>query len=81
MAKHPVPKQKTSKGRTSRRFKAFQNRARIRLADAVNLKKCSNCGDSARAHHICESCGFYRGKDVQGKVAKAEEKITTIKAD
>lgn len=28
MAKHAVPKKKTSKGRSSRRYKSFQNRIR-----------------------------------------------------
>lgn len=81
MAKHPVPKKKTSRARGNRRYKAFQNKARIRLTDAIKILKCSNCGSPSRAHHACTECGFYRGKDVLGKVAKAEEKVTTIKAD
>ncbi len=81
MAKHPVPKKKTSRARGNRRYKAFQNKARIRLTDAIQLAKCSNCGSQVRAHHACTDCGFYRGKDMMGQVAKAEEKVTTIKAD
>jgi|GEM_PF-56608 len=83
MAKHPVPKKKTSKGRTSRRYKSFLNKARIRLTQAVNLKRCSNCGVAVLMHHACKKCGFYKGENVLGKTtkAKAEEKVTTIKAD
>jgi len=31
---------------------------------AVQLVRCSNCGTSIRPHHICPSCGFYRGKQM-----------------
>ena len=81
MAKHPVPKKKTSKARSSRRYKSFQNKARIRLTEAAKLKKCGNCGAAALMHHACSECGFYKGENVLGKTAKAEEKVTTIKAD
>lgn len=75
MAKHPVPKQKISRARGSRRYKSFQNRARKRLENAVQLSKCSKCGAVIRQHHVCGECGFYRGKDVMGMVKKAEKKI------
>lgn len=81
MAKHPVPKKKTSRARGNRRYKAFQNKARVRLSEAVQLAKCSHCGAQIRAHHACDECGYYRDKDLMGKMAKAEEKVTTIKAD
>lgn len=81
MAKHPVPKKKTSRARGNRRYKAFQNRARVRLENAVNLSTCENCGAVTRAHHVCGSCGYYKGKDVMGNMAKEAEKVTTIKAD
>ena len=25
---------------------------------------CPNCGDIALAHHVCSSCGVYKGKEV-----------------
>ncbi|MBU0981144.1 50S ribosomal protein L32 [Patescibacteria group bacterium] len=80
MAKHPVPKKKTSKARGSRRYKSFQNKARVRLSEAVQLGTCSKCGAVTLIHHVCPDCGFYRGKDVLGKAQKAEEKITKIQA-
>ncbi len=79
MPKHPVPKKKTSKARSSRRYKAFQNKARVRLADAVNLTVCSNCGAKIRAHYACSECGFFKGVDatvrVQAHTAKPAQKI------
>lgn len=81
MAKHPVPKKKTSKARGSRRYKSFLNKARVRLSQAVNLKKCGNCGSAVQMHHACQECGFYKGENVLGKTQKAEEKVTTIKAE
>lgn len=94
MAKHPVPKKKTSKARGSRRYKAFQNKARRRLTEAIQLVKCPSCGDMIRAHHACNACGSYRGKDLKAKAAPAapeatakkkgpakKEEVKTIKAD
>jgi ribosomal protein L32 len=84
MPKHPVPKQKTSKGRSSSRYKSYQNKARIRLTEAVKLVKCEKCGEDRKAHNACVECGFYRGKSVKNdtvKTAKTEEKVKTIKAD
>lgn len=84
MAKHPVPKKKTSKARGNRRYKAFQNKARTRLAENVHLSKCAKCGEVIRMHHACAACGYYGDKKVLGSSAAApvkEEKVTKIKAD
>jgi large subunit ribosomal protein L32 len=85
MAKHPVPKKKTSRARGNRRYKAFQNKARRRLADAVTLAKCDACGATIRAHHACQECGNFRGKSTRTETTTPEtgsdEKVTTIKAD
>jgi len=81
MAKHPVPKKKTSRARGNRRYKDFQNKARVRLTNAVTTTKCPKCGAAMQLHHVCTECGYYKGKDVLRKVAKVEEKVTKIKAD
>lgn len=26
--------------------------------------ECPNCGELMRPHHICEACGYYRGREV-----------------
>lgn len=85
MAKHPVPKKKTSKARGSRRYKSFQNKARKRLDNSVVLVKCENCGAKKQAHHACSECETYRGKSIKSTIQEApkkkEEKVTKIKAD
>ncbi len=80
MAKHPVPKKKQSTTRTHRRYRTFQNLVRVRLTGAVRLVPCAKCSEPVRLHHLCESCGHYRGKDRTGQVKKAEEKVTKISA-
>lgn len=80
MAKHPVPKKKTSRSKSSSRYKDYQNKARIRLEESIQIVSCSKCGAKSRLHHVCQECGFYRGKDILGKAQKAEEKITKIQA-
>jgi large subunit ribosomal protein L32 len=38
---------------------------------ARTLTKCTNCGAKILPHHICYSCGYYKGKPV---VVKKEKK-------
>lgn len=80
MAKHPVPKKKQSSTRTLRRYRTFQNLVRVRLLGGVRLVPCPKCAEPVRLHHLCSSCGHYRGKDRSGKVKKVEEKVTKIQA-
>lgn len=81
MAKHPVPKKKTSKARTNRRYKAFQNKARIRLDNAIQIVKCTNCGEPTQQHRACPACDFYRGKSTLKASEVEAAKVTTIKAE
>ncbi|MCB2179761.1 50S ribosomal protein L32 [bacterium] len=53
----PLPKRKISKGRRDRR----------RTHDALKARKlvaCPNCGEMRLPHHVCPSCGFYKGREV-----------------
>ena len=52
-----VPKRKVSKSKRNMR------RSHHRLR-AVNLGECSNCGELKLAHHICQACGYYGGREV-----------------
>lgn len=49
-----VPKKKTSKSRRGMR------RSHDSLKD-ITLTECSNCGSKKRPHHLCDSCGHYKG--------------------
>lgn len=54
-----VPKRKTSKRR---------KRAR-RTHDALtpmNLILCKNCSEKIQQHRVCQFCGFYKGKKIEG---------------
>ena len=53
----PLPKRKISKGRRDRR------RAHDALK-ARNLVACPNCGEMRLPHHVCPSCGYYKGREV-----------------
>lgn len=52
-----VPKKKISKSRRGMR------RAHDALK-AVNSVECPNCGARKLPHHICSSCGHYKGRQV-----------------
>ncbi|OIP81594.1 50S ribosomal protein L32 [Candidatus Peregrinibacteria bacterium CG22_combo_CG10-13_8_21_14_all_44_10] len=79
MAKHPVPKQKLCKSRTSRRYKSFANIVRSKLTDKIQLTTCPSCGEKVRAYHVCEACGQYKNEQIV-KSGGSKEKITKIKA-
>lgn len=52
-----VPKRKTSKSRRDMR----------RSHDALSPMRsgeCANCGARKRSHHVCPSCGYYKGRQV-----------------
>ncbi len=52
-----VPKSKISKSRRNMR------RAHDGLS-SIALIECSNCGEMKRPHHVCDSCGYYDGREV-----------------
>lgn len=81
MAKHAVPKKKQSTSRSNRRYRTFENLARIKLQRMTNLTRCEKCGATVIRHQLCKECGTYRGKDILGKMVKAEAKVTTIKTE
>jgi len=58
-----VPKKKTSKARRD------QRRSHHAIQPA-GQSVCPECGERKRPHHVCQSCGFYRDRQV---VAVAEE--------
>ena len=79
MAKHPVPKKKTTKRVTKQRYGSFQTKVLKKLSNTVNLVNCPDCGAKALSHTACPSCGKYRGRQVIDKQKKID-KITKIKA-
>jgi len=57
MAKHPVPKKRTSKAKRDSR------RSHHSLS-APNLVPCPQCGELKLSHTVCPSCGSYKGKTI-----------------
>jgi large subunit ribosomal protein L32 len=53
----PLPKRRQSSTRRDKR------RTHDNLTPAT-VVECSNCGETARPHHMCEKCGFYKGKQI-----------------
>jgi large subunit ribosomal protein L32 len=56
------------------------NRRSHHALKAVNLSKCTNCGDAHRPHHMCLSCGFYNGRQVMDLTAEKAKRDARIKA-
>jgi large subunit ribosomal protein L32 len=51
------PKRRTSRARRG-------NRRAHQAYPVAELVRCSNCGSTIKPHHVCPSCGFYRGRQV-----------------
>jgi len=51
------PKKRHSRARKGKR------RAHISLTTVTSVV-CTNCGKFHVPHHVCEHCGFYRGKQI-----------------
>ncbi|HEU5433366.1 MAG TPA: 50S ribosomal protein L32 [Thermomicrobiales bacterium] len=52
-----LPKQRVSRHRQG-------NRRRHDFIVAPTLVPCRHCGEKKRSHHVCPSCGWYRGRQV-----------------
>ncbi|HJN76401.1 MAG TPA: 50S ribosomal protein L32 [Myxococcota bacterium] len=53
-----VPKKRTSKSRKNMR------RSHDALKYVAASESCDNCGELKLRHHVCPTCGQYRGKQV-----------------
>ncbi len=65
----PLPKRKHSNQRTRLR------RTHYKL-DVPGVSECPRCHAPARSHHVCPSCGYYKGRlvvAVKEKQKKAED--------
>lgn len=61
----PTPKKRTPRSRRGmRRAHDF--------ATPVTVISCSNCASVVLPHHVCPSCGYYKGKEVVVAQAAAE---------
>lgn len=61
----PGPKSRVSRSRRGMR----------RAHDFVTPKTvidCGNCGSVVKPHHVCPSCGYYKGKEIVVAQAAAE---------
>ncbi len=52
-----LPKQRVSRHRQG-------NRRRHHHLSLPSLVPCRHCGETKQAHHVCPSCGWYRGRQV-----------------
>lgn len=52
-----LPKQRISRHRQG-------NRRRHHWIPELSLVPCRSCGEKKLAHHVCPSCGVYRGRQV-----------------
>ena len=53
----PGPKSRISKSR--RGMRRAHNALKV-----MPVSTCANCGSLAKPHHVCSSCGYYKGKEV-----------------
>ncbi len=57
-----------------------KNRRSHHALKASELAVCSNCGATHRPHHMCLSCGFYKGRMVMDLKAQKESREARLNA-
>lgn len=62
-----VPKKRMSNSKTAMR------RAHWDVIKAPTLTTCPSCSAPVRPHHVCASCGKYKGREVLAVAAQVEE--------
>lgn len=78
MAKHPVPKRKSTPTRSARRYAVHVKKALDKLAKFVHLIKDPETGELVPNHMVNPSTGRFRGRQV---VAQKAKKVTKLKAE
>ena len=73
-----VPKKKSSKTRTRRRWATYVTRMRKKILNRTNMVACSNCAEMKLAHVVCMSCGMYNDRKVLD--VEKTKKVTKIEA-
>ena len=56
------------------------NRRSHHALSAPTLATCSNCGSHHRPHHMCQECGFYKGRMVIDMKAKSDKRSARMTA-
>ena len=56
------------------------NRRSHHALTAPNLAVCKNCGAHHRPHHMCQGCGFYKGRVVIDILTKKKEREARMAA-
>jgi len=80
MAKHPVPKYKTSRSRSKKRHATWESQLANYWENKTQAVKCSDCEKPKLAHHICQECGSYKGRKIINKDKASDAKIKVVKA-
>lgn len=57
-----------------------KNRRSHHALKAPTLAVCANCGANHRQHHMCLSCGFYKGRQVMDLAKRKEEREARMQA-
>ena len=63
-----LPKRRHSRQRQAKR------RTHVRIKLVNSLTPCPQCGQPKKTHRICQSCGFYAGREIFKKEEAKEKK-------
>ena len=74
-----VPKKKTSRGCSSRRYKTYVKKQQKKILDNLVLVDCPQCKEKKIAHQVCKTCGTYNGRQVLD-LEKNTKKVTKVLA-
>jgi large subunit ribosomal protein L32 len=80
MAKHPVPKQRSTSTRSKTRYSTWKTNELKRLTKVSKTVDCPKCKQPRLPHTACATCGYYRGRVVVDLAAKDAKKVQKIQA-
>ncbi len=80
MAKHPVPKRRSTSTRGGRRYSTWKSKELKRLTNQARTVNCQKCKQPRLPHTACPTCGYYRGRVVLDLAAKDAKKVQKVKA-
>ena len=70
-----VPRKKVSIAKKHQRTATWRTNKIKKTLKKLVLVKCENCGSLKRKHHVCPTCGYYKGKQVLTVKARTSQDV------
>lgn len=59
-----VPRKKRSIAKKHQRYSSWATKKMKKMTNKMSLVVCDNCKKFKKSHHVCQHCGYYKGRQV-----------------